>query len=347
MTDPQEIAKKYPPAFESVLPDCVCALSYSHDGRWLCATSLNGLTRIFESHTGECRAEFQEPSCEAFWAALHPTKNLLAIGYDHHKVVIYSLDPFEKLHELPHQSAWVENGQWSGNGAFLATSAGKIMTLWKEGKEKFFETPDHGSTITSLDWHPLKEQIAVASYGGVSIWEPADLKSITPLAYKGSLLKVLWSPDGQWIVSGNQDASLHIWPIKEKTQDMHMSGYAVKVQYLSWNHSGQYMACSNLNVVSIWDFSGNGPAGTSPEMFESLTGEVTALSYHPFEPLLIAVGTSEGQIELYSHAINNFVGLRALPLDSVNTLAWNAKGTQIAAGGQNGSLRVWKINLKI
>ncbi|MDK3159640.1 hypothetical protein QPK87_24145 [Kamptonema cortianum] len=228
---------------------------------------------------------------------------------------------------------------------FWPPPPGKKTHFWNAVGQLVSTTPDHGGTIADLRWHPQKEELAVAAYGGVSVWDANDFTTMTPLPYKGPLLAIGWSPDGQWLVSGNQDASLHIWPMRKKTEDLHMSGYAVKVRHLSWSRDSRRMACANLNHITVWDFSGKGPANTTPEMFETLSGEVTALAYHPAEPLLIAVGDTDGFVALYSHSIKNFVALRALDNEPVERLIWNHSGSQLAVAGRNGLVRVWKINL--
>ncbi len=345
MLSTTDIATKYPPAFEADTGDCITGLSFSHDDRLLCATTAAGKTLIYNAHSGEQIARIQDTGAGAFWNAPHPSRNLLAIGYEDKLASVYSLDDFKKTHDLCHKSDWVEHGQWSFDGEYLATAAGKTISLWKPCGEFVFESPAHGGTVSDIQWKLSGNELAVGSYGGISLWDPADLEKMTPLAYKGSLLSIRWSPDGQWLVSGNQDSSLHIWPMKSKIENMHMSGYAVKVQYLSWNAASHFLACSNLNHVTVWNFQGKGPAGTTPEMFESVAGDVTALSYHPTEPLLLATGTAAGHIELYSHAIKNFIALRSFRNDSVHRLIWNHRGNLIVAGGLKGSLRAWKINL--
>jgi len=343
--DTAEIAKKYTPVFETRFDACVISMSYSFDNRLLCSSPVDGDTLIHEAQTGKKISALPGAAAGTFWNNTNPVRNLLAIGYDNKKAAIYSLDDFSKVQDLDHAGAWVEHGAWSACGEYLATSAAKKVYIWKSDGTLIFTSPEHGGTIAGLDWNHGKPELAVASYGGISLWDISDLASMTPLSYKGSLLTIRWSPSGKWIASGNQDSSLHIWPIKQKVEDLHMSGYAVKIQSIAWNPQSRYLASANLNNVTIWDFKGTGPSGSTPEMFETVAGQIATMAYHPKEPLLLAVGTSAGHIELYSQSIKNFVAIRALDDDPLQSMAWSPDGKQIAAGGERGSLRVWNVNL--
>ena len=73
------------------------------------------------------------------------------------------------------------------------------------------------------------------------------------------------SPDGRWLVSGNQDPSVHLW-IPETGIELHMSGYETKVKHLSYDHTSRWLATSGGREACIWDCSGDGPEGREPMM---------------------------------------------------------------------------------
>jgi len=52
---------------------------------------------------------------------------------------------------------------------------------------------------------------------------------------------LVWSPDGKWLVSGNQDPSVHLW-IPEQDIELQMSGYETKVKHLAFDHTSRWLA---------------------------------------------------------------------------------------------------------
>ena len=56
--------------------------------------------------------------------------------------------------------------------------------------------------------------------------------------YGNGINALVWSPDGKWLVSGNQDPSVHLW-IPADDIELHMSGYEGKVRHLSFDRTSR------------------------------------------------------------------------------------------------------------
>lgn len=62
-----------------------------------------------------------------------------------------------------------------------------------------------------------------------------------------------------------------------------MSGYPGKVSRLAFDDSGRWLAADGAPDVTIWDFAGKGPHGSSPRMLRA-HDTVTALTWRPAAP---------------------------------------------------------------
>ena len=87
---------------------------------------------------------------------------------------------------------WVDTVATTNNN--MVCSSGKNAYLWTKGntKEKILEHP-------SFCFDRSGKRLAVASYGGVTLWEQGNRKwKSSRLVWKGSHSKVSFSPDGKY-----------------------------------------------------------------------------------------------------------------------------------------------------
>src|SRR3712207_3571856 len=67
-----------------------------------------------------------------------------------------------------------------------------------------------------LAFAPKGKHLAVAHYGGVSLWWTKAPDVPVRLDWKGSHLGVLWHPAGTHLMTAMQEAELHGWRLKDK-----------------------------------------------------------------------------------------------------------------------------------
>src|SRR6185503_1994898 len=115
-------------------------------------------------------------------------------------------------------------------------------------------------TISALGPQPAGGSVAVAYFGGIVLWDADDFVTQKELAYANGIHALAWSPDNKWLVSGNQDPSVHLW-IPEEKVELHMSGYETKVKHLSFDQNSRWLATSGGREACLWDCSGAGPEG--------------------------------------------------------------------------------------
>ena len=121
---------------------------------------------------------------------------------------------------------WIDRVALGPDGA-VAWSAGKQAFVRNaKGEVKSVEMP---STVGGLAFSPKGLRLAVAHYGGVSLWFPNAQAAPETFAWKGSHLDVMFSPDGRFLVTAMQEPTLHGWRLAD-AKDMRMSGYSAKVR---------------------------------------------------------------------------------------------------------------------
>lgn len=147
---------------------------------------------------------------------------------------------------------------------YIACSSGRTAHVWRIGDtaSKSFE---HPSTVGGLAFDAKARRLAVAHYGGATVWERGARRwKSSKLLWKGSHGAVAFSPDGKYLVTAMQENALHGWRLRDKA-DMRMSGYPAKVKSFAWVGDAPYLATSGADEAICWPFDGkDGPMGRPP-----------------------------------------------------------------------------------
>jgi WD40 repeat protein len=332
--------------WQTVLDDGVVALEWAPDGAHLAALSAAGTLTVWAGATGQRRwssAAHRTGGMTLSWSA---DGTVLATGGQDRQVCLWEPTTGNRLASLPAGAAWVERVAWSppyqdSAPAMLASAAGKVLRFWTPTGDLISEHVRHTSTIADLHWHPQRRCLVTACYGLLTVWTPgADLPAEV-FAWKGSHLAVRWQPQGRYLVAGDQDATVHVWDVTTE-EDLVMSGYTVKVRELAWHPSGRFLATGGGAAVTLWDFAGDGPAGSTPVVLEGHSGLVTALAYRP-DGGVLASGAEDGVLvwrppEKPGRTVSP-VGRYDLA-GGVACLAWRSDGARLAVGGLQGEVLV-------
>ena len=106
-----------------------------------------------------------------------------------------------------------EKGRWIDalalRGGAMAWAAGKLVSARDDtGAVKSWSAP---STARGLAFQPKGYRLAVAHYGGATLWFPKVEGAPQLLEWKGSHLDATFSPDGRFLVTSMQENALHGW----------------------------------------------------------------------------------------------------------------------------------------
>jgi len=227
---------------------------------------------------------------------------------------------------------WIDNVALHPDGAF-AWSAGKTAFVRSgKGEEKSFDAP---TTVGGLAFAPKGLRVAVAHYNGVTLWFPNMAAKPEFLEWAGSHLGVTFSPDNKFLVTAMHEPALHGWRLADN-RHMRMSGYPGRVRSMSWSVGGKGLATSGADTVIIWPFtSKDGPMGKEPAMLAPLQARVSMVACHPKQDIM-AAGYSDGTVLIVRLEDGAEILVRRNGSEAVSALAWNAKGTLLALGTEDG-----------
>jgi WD40 repeat protein len=244
--------------------------------------------------------------------------------------------------------AWVEQLAWTPIVSQISNFKSQIQLAASAGRDFVLLNPDASvrhafkpapKTITALAWQPSGGCVAVAYFGGVCLWDADDFVAQKEFPYANGIHALVWSPDNRWLVSGNQDPSVHLW-LPEQDQEFHMSGYEGKVKHLAFDHTSRWLATSGGSDACIWDCSGAGPDGRTPMMLPH-DAPVCALAFQHSHGLL-ATASQDGGLVLWSPERKQPLRATVRMPTTATKLAWSPDDQLLAVGAENGSVFVLK-----
>ena len=274
------------------------------------------------------------------------TQALLATGGQDGAVKLWDAAAGQHTATAKIGSAWVEHLAWVATSAatgtaspapVLAAAAGRTLALVRPDGSLAHAFKPSPKTLTALAAHPAGGAVAAACYGSVTLWDTDDFVAQKELPYANGIHALVWSPDQRWLVSGNQDPSVHLW-IPEQDIELHMSGYEGKVKFLSFDHTSRWLATSGGREACIWDCAGAGPEGREPAMLPH-EAPVCAVKFQHAHGLL-ATASTDGVVHLWSPERRSPLRATVKMATPATKLAWSPDDRQLAIGSEKGAVYV-------
>jgi WD40 repeat protein len=328
------------------LDDFTTSLAWSPDGTRLAVGSVSGQFAIYDVAAGKALhllEKAHEDGCDAI--AWRPDSKALATAGRDGKWKLWDAAEGKVLAEHDAGAMWAEHLAWSAKpigerGHLLAVGAGRQVSLWNEQGAASGEPLKLQKTVADLAWIMGGATLAIATSTEVIVHDPADgderdFKSRDPI------LAMAFSPSGKWLMTGNQDATIHVWDT-DGGGEMHMRGFPAKVRQLAWHRGSRWLATGGGPGIAVWDCSGRGPEGRMPMLLEGHTDPVSALQYQPDGDWL-ASGARDGSLAIWSPTQRQNQISRARIGSGVTRVAWSPDGKQLAATGEEGEVQVLAV----
>ena len=220
-------------------------------------------------------------------------------------------------------------------------SAGRVMELieTQSGRiiRSFAEIP---RGIESVAFSPTGRNVAVSSDLGIAIWDVDSGKRTAILTENtGNLHRVVWSPDGRFVLSTNSDGHLSLWDVTSRRQVRSFTGKLEKVLAADHSPDGRFIltGTDNGNLV-LWDFL----KGVVTKRFKGHSQKVFCLSFTPDGHHAISGGADQ-KIRLWDirdgKSIRTFAGHTA----DVTCLAVSPDGRMAISGSRDQTCILWDI----
>ncbi len=324
------------------LDDYVIGLEWSDDGAWLAAASAAGPIPLY-APDGARRGQLPGHENGSNAIAWQPGTALLASGGQDGAVKLWDGAAAQHVATAALGRPWIEHLGWRpGAGPpVLAAASGRRLAFVDPAAVVRFAPEEAPKTLTALAWHPAGSSLAAACFGAVRLYDPDGKAAPREFAYGNGIQTLAWSPDGRWLVSGNQDPSVHLW-MPESDVELQMSGYEEKVRHLSFDPSGRWLATSGSRDASVWDCSGEGPQGREPAMLAH-DAPVCGVAFQRGHGLL-ATASLDGAVMLWSPERRQPLRASVRMPAPASCLSWSPDDKLLAIGTQKAMVYVLRCD---
>lgn len=285
-------------------------LTFSPDGRLLLGQDAKGFCYSWSAANGSAAGVFGATDQT-------PEKTVFA----------FSADSTLWTGAAGREKAWDISCKWSVERQ-IGASVGKSPFADRVYALAF--SPD-GKLLASGGGEPSRE-------GEIRIWNTETGAAVREIltAHTDTVFALEFSPDGKTLASGGADKMARLLNLADGKVIRTLEGHTGHVLSLNWSADGRQVASSGSdNVVKIWETA----TGLRKRNVEGYDKEVTGVRFVGINGNVV---TSSGDNKV------RLVGadgkeLRLFPevADFVQVLGMRRDGTQIVAGGQDGTLRVW------
>jgi len=324
----------------ATLEDYAIDLAWSPDGTQLAAASADGPITIFDTKDGEVQHPLAGHDDGTNCLAWQLGGKSLATGGQDGLVKLWDPVAGQHISSIKMDSAWVEHLAWRPKGeTWLAATAGRqLLAINPDGTERhtFADAP---KSISAVAWHPRGGCVAVSYFGGVCLWDADSYVVQKEYPYNNGIQSLVWSPDARWLVSGNQDPSVHLW-IPEEEIELQMSGYEGKVKELSFDHHSHRLATGGGTECCLWDCSGAGPEGREPVMLPH-QAKICAVAFQNAHGLL-ASASQDGVVQIWSPEREKPLRATVKMPATATKLCWSPDDQLLAIGSEQGIVYVLK-----
>ena len=275
--------------------------------------------------------------------AIHPRGTAFATAGQNGRVLVWGVSEGQPTQAIDVGTGWVDNVAWSPDGQWLAASCSRQVHVYGADGREAWRSDDHPSTVSAIAWSSALE-LATACYGRVAFFDASTGSLRQQLAWKGSLVSMALSPDGDVVACGSQDNSVHFWR-RSTGQDSMMSGYLGKPSALAFDDAGILLATGGGDTVTVWSFQGTGPEGTRPGVLDFHVEPVTTLAFAR-RALRLASGGRDGAVVVWSLRRDGEGGPvgAAVVAGVVAELYWRPDGRGLAALDAQGGVTAWRIS---
>jgi len=322
--------------------DYIASIAWLPDGQKLVVAPTEGSISVLHRATGSLALTLPGHASGNTALSSSSAAPLIATGGHDGRVRLWNTQSGVMEQELHAGQDWVEQVVFSPDGTLLAASAGKMLRIWTSTGELVSEYAEHDSTVAAVAWRPDSRGLATGCYNGVRLFRIGEKEPYEHFAWKGSIISLAWSANGRYVAGGSQESTIQFWRLPYRAgEELFMSGYSTKIRELSWNAESRYLASGGGEIVTVWDVSGKGPAGTRPIQLEGHADRITQLFFQHRGGLL-ASGGMDGRVFIWNLKSKQRQRYELAPSSPIAALVWSPDDAALAIGAANGAVCLWE-----
>ncbi len=300
--------------------DRVWSVAYRPDGKQLVTLSQDGTVKIWDAVSGKGLLNIALPNLISGTGyeppggvSYSPDGKQLAIN-DVNTTKIVDASSGAEILTLPHFKSATVDVVFSHDGTQLAVaSQDGTMGIYDSSTGKMLiQFPTSSAYIQRIAFSPDGKRIASAGEGGVDVWDVATGKKL--LTYSGYSnggrnSGIAFSPDGKWIATSSNDATINVWDSETGAEVFTLTGHTGPTFGVAFSPDGQYLASSSVDrTVKIWKLPKSGEQVPEPLTLYSNSGAVYQVAFSPDGTRIVSVGRDH-VVHMYELNIEELISI--------------------------------------
>lgn len=325
-----------PELLSTTLDDHVLQTEWHATGQWFAAMPATGRILVGDAE-GQEIARLPGHKGGNGGLAWQPGQPVLATFGQDAEVRLHGFPLDQTPRVFPLEKGWAERVAWNRDGSHLAVALGRNIHILDGATGEVLQSwPNQRSTVADLAWNPCNpREVASVCDGGALLWRLGETKPFGRFDWGGASLVVTWSPDGRWVVTGDQTPSVHLYEVKRKTP-LHIQGFESKVKTFAWLQRGAQLATGGGCVITLWPCHGKeGPNGATPAQLFGHQADVSCLE--SADDALLSAGR-DGLALIWLPGKSETPGLLAQVDDEITSLRLSPGHDRLLLGTHQGSL---------
>ncbi|MBZ0291086.1 MAG: protein kinase [Anaerolineae bacterium] len=172
-----------------------------------------------------------------------------------------------------------------------------------------------------------------------TLLSPGAIRQIPSVRHKGTIWSVVFSPDGDNVLSASADHSLILWDVHSGAALRTFTGHGGSVNGVTFSPDGNnIVSASEDHSLILWDVH----SGAALRTFTGHEGPIYDVVYSP-DGQSIASSSEDGTLILWD--VTSGEPLRTLTghTDRVRSVAFSPDGRSIVSGSEDGTLILWDV----
>jgi WD40 repeat protein len=241
--------------------------------------------------------------------------------------------------------ATVDSLAFSPDGTTLASGSFQEVLFWDIHTGKILRRLSGvADRVVALAFAPDRTLLAAgggapAAEGEIKLWNVADGSLVTDIkdAHSDTVFGLAFSPDGTKLASCGADKFVKVFDVPAGRLLKSFEGHTHHVLDVAWKADGKLLASAGADtVIKVWDYD----KGEQVRTITGHTKQVTRLGFVGKTPEIV---TASGDHTVRRWNVESGAELRNLgdAGDFLYALAASADGAHIAAGGEEGVVRLY------
>mgnify|MGYP006287805395 CR=1 FL=1 len=237
----------------------ISSLSFLKTDKYAVSASHDNTIRLWDVATGKEMWKSTGHTSRINSVSISPCSTYILSGggfFGDSTIKLWDVESGRELATFKGHGGSVKSVSFSPDGkSFISGSTDKTIRKWDldTGLELWKAISQY--SVNAVDYSPNGEYLASAEYLTIKLYNAHTGKEVRSfLGHKNFITKVLFSPDGEYIVSSSEDATVKVWNVRTGALLNTLTGHYGKVNDLAFSTDGLYIVSGSADVsIILWD----------------------------------------------------------------------------------------------